>query len=551
MTTYTLNRLGRATSVGGALLVAISLFVLPSRSFQSLLGAAGAGLSPFQTAALIASLGITVVGFLLYRVSQPAIAAGSTPQTIPTSRVILVLNLMLAALVVGRAISQINGPLDIDENIHALSIAQHRIAQELNPINTDPRIYSQNHVAAQLLSIVSVKLFGLNKLAVRAPSILLTGLLLAALFTLCRGVGGSLITTIVLSHFLLNQLVIWYFHSARGYVAMMVLTIVPFLIVWDFTLKRRPGEPWRMALFAFCFLCAVFTHLFGAIFNGLLFLSLLTWMAAHREELDETARHYGAKLLTTALFIFPVYGFVIAHNLLFLSRIGDLNAGSPPNIAESLLGAFGLSLSWQGKLLTILLVGLGLHSIFNDRKWLKSLPAIFTLVTFAFFFTAITALRTRVFEPRFVLAFLPPLLFWIGEAVLRIRGRGARTAILVIFGGALIVSPFLSTAALYRRISYDMSDYDHFLKTVRERAQPVAENCVTFYGQDDVVIWARDLYFGDALNAKSPTAPCPKHFYAYLPSTEAKSGQAIRANVPKTAVEIFRNARGMTLSEVR
>ncbi len=471
------------------------------------------------------------------------------------SHLFFYLNLILAVFLFAKVAFHLSTPLDIDENIHALSIAQGRIAQELNPINTDPAWYTQNHVLPQMLSILSTKIFGLNKIAYRLPALLFTFLILLAIFGIDPELAASPVSSFLLLHLSLNEMTHWYLHSARGYAGMMLLSLIPLLIVWKFTRSGRAGSRSQLWLYGICFLLSVFTHMFGAIFNGLLFLSLLLWLAINGKALTRSARHFGFSLVTISLSLLPVIAFVLMNNMILLQRIGDLATGKVPPLPENLMGAAGLSYFWEGKLLLLFLVAIVIHGFVNGRRFRNDLLSLFLAMSVGFFSLCILVLQIRVFESRFILGFIAPLVFWITESIPYLRSRWAALLALATVTLTIVLLPWLSAPAIQNTLSMNVADYDYFIGMVRKITAPVADHCYYFSGKRDLALWAKDFYFHDALNAKGEEKKCRLSYYIHIDPgmrVDPVTGREILmidGGPPPHSHEVLKNQSGMSLYE--
>lgn len=547
--TLSFKRIGQLSILIGLGLLLCSLFLFTTRTFQTYFTGPALILEHWTPLLIITSLSAIVVGAVFQRVSilsSEVPSSNDLPRTFTSGRSFFAANLALAALLFVLVALQFNSPLDIDENIHATAMARGEFSQQLNPINTNPNYYTQNHVLSQLGSILSIKLFGLSKASYRAPSLVLTFGLLTAFFFLSSELASSFILSLILMHLLVNQTAQWYLHSARGYVAMLFLCVVTFLIALDFSHDTTSLTPRRIWLFVGCFLASAFTHLFCAIFNVVLFFALLFWTAANRSKLDTPSQRSALILLAASILTFPVIAFVAVHNLIFLSRVGDLNAAAPANWTQGFMGMLGLTLTWQLKLVILLALGLVVHGCLNSTKRLTSLPSLFLAVSAFVFFLTLAVLKVRILEARFLLPFSIPLLIWMGEMTQGVFHRSGRLAIAFAVGLVLIASPALSFRPLYQTLSHGLTPYDEFLTTVR-RLTSVSRSCYTFIGQQDLSIWAKDFYLHDSADL----ADCANHYWVRFPDGNDPRFPPLKSELPTSAKILFENASGMALLSSR
>jgi len=538
----------------------IACFVFPTRSFQNLIGGFAAPFTAFANLAIVAS-GIGAIACLLLHRSLCILKSREPLKPKTNFRhpyqypFFFYANIALSLVLVVKVGWHLNSPLDIDENIHALSIAQGRIAQELDPINTNPIWTIQNHVIPQLLSIVSTKIFGLTKFTYRLPALLFAILIIVSLFFIDSELSYSPVTTLLLLHFTLNEMTHWYFHSARGYVGMILFTLIPFLQVWKFTRSGKAGTRAGLWLYGSCFTFAVFTHMFGAIFNGILFLSLLFWFATNGATLHSKARAYGLSLLLISMALLPVVAFVLAHNLILLQKLGDLATGAVPALSQNLMETMGISFLWQGKLLILLVAGLVIHGWVNGRRFGQDLNSIFLLASVMFFGICLSVLQTRVFEARYLLAFVAPLVFWIAESLPYLKSGYAKSLGLVATLLTLTVSQAISSQAIRTSLSLNVTDYDYFIGMAKAMTAPIASQCYYFSGKRDLSVWAKEIYFHDSVDITKPGARCAHTYFIHIDPglrvdpVNGRQIAMIEGGPPPHSRELFRNDSGMSLYE--
>lgn len=479
----------------------VFIFAVPTRNFLNLAGSIGefaqrnygAGILLFGFGAMLSFLGANLFGPATKR--TPLRIQPGFPKSLAVNRRITYFNLFIGALILIRAGIALNSPLDIDENVHAREISQGRVANEINPIKTNSNVQNlQNHVVPQLLSYLSMKAFGVNRFAYRLPALLFTALTLLAIWYL----GGSVLspfTTMLLGlHLLANELVGWYFHSARGYAAMILFTAVPYLLTLQ--ALRRPKkvgtrEYWLLGV---CFLLAAFTHLFALLFNGLLAVGWIAWLNLHPAGPSSKPLR---RMLVIGLGMLPLFAFIGFHQMMFLQNLGDLQSGQMPEFSERFFQFFGFAFSWQRSLLAVAGSVLFVWAVRGEYPWRDDFHLLFLGATAFTLGVTVFALKVRTIEPRFMLAFLIPTVVGISELVRfftpRFRARGG----LALVVGLIAIAPFISAKALNGHLTHQLRDYDDFIKSARAMTSPVSRNCYTFSGKEDLALWARDFYFAD------------------------------------------------------
>ena len=499
------------------------LFLIPTRIFGSFFGSYRTLFNHFYEVGLVVFIFAAFAFALLHNLVAPEIKSNREPSSprfrnaaFPATPVWVVrlqkLNYLLAGIILLKVLFSLGTPLDIDENIHAREAAEGRIRNELNLLNTDPKAqFLQNHVLPQFFSIVSLKVFGINKFAYRLPAFLFTALLFVALFRLGDFLP-PLALTLLLAHWGTNGLAQWYFHSARGYAAMMFFTAVTFLIILGFIKKPSPLSRNRIGLFTAAAVLGCFTHLFAILFNSILIFSFLIWLNLNRSYLAPKTFHRAKTLVFVGLALIPIFAFVLVHHLIFLHRLGDLNSAALPNFSHSLIEVLGFAYSWQAKAFLVTLVAAIFYGFRKRIKFRSDFVTVFLATTLVFFTAAIGALHVRVFEPRFLLAFLLPTILWLGEFIrvpLASRQKALVAAILFV---VLALFPRFSSHSIYANLVLNVEDFDHFITETRGLTAPVADNCYSFSGKFDLAAWARDFYFADVTKAKTVNWTC-RHSY--------------------------------------
>jgi len=297
-------------------IVTIAVFLFfPLSSVTPHLIAIYKGLPAYYEFFMAASLGAAVFFFLLHRVFlKPASPIPATNQT-ATSPKITWLHWVISVVILAQAILLLGTPLGIDEHVHGVKMAMGHVLMELNPL---PNFATQNHIVAQLLAIFSIKTFGVSKIALRLPAILFTLGLLWVLLTLGRRALSSFSLSLLLLHLCANQMVMWYAHSMRGYISMILVSTAMFLIVLEAIRNPLRSPEYKILLFTILFLLSPFVHFFAALFCFLILLSLVVWLNLERDRLEPQKQQFFRKLIERSLLCLPVLAVMFIFKILML-----------------------------------------------------------------------------------------------------------------------------------------------------------------------------------------------------------------------------------------
>jgi len=268
-----LERVFRVSFGIGCCASVLIFVVFPMRWFQVLLNPLHVDLTAFLSPLLFVSSIGTLILYLLYRVFQldertDHLPVHSVPR--PTNserhgRTVLILQGLICAVILLQVVMGMNSPLGVDESEHATEFARGALLREINPLQTDPSRDTQNHVIAQMSSMVFMELFGVDKVTGRIPALLFTMALILLLLFFTKQILSRVTICLILGHLAVNQFSLWYMHSMRGYISMMLCTLVVYCMLLKATqevpLKRRQ----QLILFWLVFGAALFT---GSLSGG-------------------------------------------------------------------------------------------------------------------------------------------------------------------------------------------------------------------------------------------------------------------------------------------
>ena len=435
---------------------------------------------------LVLIIGLLAVGLgtlLLRRIEEASPPRGETRSHFwNTSKTWAIL---LGAAFLAQALFHINSPLGIDENVHGLQMARGDLWNEITPFIYDESYSTQNHVLSHIASYLSLQLFGVNKISLRLPAIIFSLLLVWILYSR-RASLSPIVFTFIFGHLLVNQLIVWYSHSMRGYILMIAASSFLFLEAFRFARGERiPLRP-----IAVVYLLTPFTHIFGGVFAILLWMTLVVWIVVNHSNLSKKQWEDGRKIVRWGLLLMPLILLMFGFEAIRLMRLGDLQSAETPGVLSWVIPLFGFSYSWQAKIFLLMVIGFTIHAVLQKR-W--TLPLIFILTTACFVLFLLFALKVRILLPRYMLGFvLPVALFLVVETeALTDWKRHAGRALLAL---CLIAFPVMSGPAVQKLKQQDFLPYDNFLKRADVATRKFPDRCFKYSGKADLISWAKEFY---------------------------------------------------------
>lgn len=410
-----------------------------------------------------------------------------------------------------QAVLQADLPFDLDEYQRLIGALTQSFWHEINPFR-HTEVHSVSHFFANL----SVKIFGPSRLAFRAPSLLFAGLFLVALGYLSRRFLSPVAGLVVLAHLAVNQMVIWYLHSMRGYVSALFVTTVLWAILLEAVERLPERRRQRLVLFAVFFFLSVFTHPFTGIYSLVLFLSLVLWASWNADRLGRERLVYLSQLLTIAMLCLPFFAVVFVCVLRSLEPIANVHKGG----YEQFLSYVALTVPAMGRLWALKALGavVALAAVSRCLAGKSARPGLLSLFvgnTVAFFGAVLWLLKVSHLEPRWFLPFLVPFVMWAVDSVSRAESR-LRPGLLVAVVALLTYFPWASRQAVLETLGIGLhARYETFLEEVRERTEPVAENCYAF-PPFNMGRWANWFHFAEQPRSIAERARCRKHYLISL-----------------------------------
>lgn len=527
---------------------AFSFVWLPSQNAAGLMGDYSEGIQKRSTLILIVLLITSSVLYLLqYFFQQLNVRESPVTKTKmgPSERwrrPVLILQLVLSAVILARVFHQVSAPLHWEDNYHFSNVIQDPL------FRFNPLIKTEHHTFASVASYYSVQLFGMTKLAIRLPAILITIAFLILLNILSLRFFPPIASALVFLNLATNQMSLWFMTSMRGYIFAMFFTLASLYVI----LQMLYGKVHRYHLYAILFVlfayCSLLTHLFASLANGLLFLSFLVWVRFSGKKLSRTRKNSLAVLILLYLgAALPAIGYVFYFQMVWLARLGDLFKGEFPDLGPTLMQVTGANFAWYGKILLLAVVFLMASQLFKKQKRPIHFLSIFFLVAVLFFATALKGLEVRLVETRFLLPFLAPFALWMGQCIADLKARRA-----ILASGLAVVLlaavPLKSNAAVYNLLTLNVTNFDRFISEVQKKTAPLPDNCYTYSGEPNLIYFTRTLYLGAYQGVQTDSSSCKKHYHLFFESPRELAQVDSRPTNESALYEVLLNYDGkMTL----
>ncbi|MCB0403425.1 MAG: hypothetical protein KDD51_01470 [Bdellovibrionales bacterium] len=424
------------------------------------------------------------------------------------SRKLTIFQVVVSLVILGQTVRQITLPFDLDENQRAAAAVTKSFFHEINPFR-----HTEVHAVAHTFAIASMKIFGENKVAYRLPSIVFAALFLFVLNVMASRFLQPFTRLLLFSHLLVNEMVIWYLHSTRGYVSALFVTSVLLFILLEVGASGVPEKSGRRVwAFSLFFALSVLTHPFTGIYSLLLLTSFCFWVYLKRHEMDRTLARYCWQLILSASLWLPLFFAVFVCVLRSLEPIANLHHGGFENFVIKVLTTLpSLGRLWALKLVGLAVLYAGAAQWVRHKSLRVDLLSLFCVSVFVFYGAVLTLLRVSHLEPRWFVPFIVPMVLAFGEWLSRSRGP-AYVAVLTGVYVLLTVLPFRMQHGILDTLGVLYHQpYEAFLTEIRQKTGPVRENCYQFPDKS-MGSWAQTFHFSDAPRNLLEKADC-RHFY--------------------------------------
>lgn len=410
-------------------------------------------------------------------------------------------------------------PLDWDE----IDAAARMASPETSPLGTNedygnvdminPLVNTRNHSLANLMSLGAMKIVGVSENSARLPALLFGLLLLTTLYFLYRRMMGAAIFLLLSLHLLLNESVVWYTHSMRGYVSMMASTLILFSLALASSKGLLVDKKWSYAAFIAAIVVNGFTHSFASVFGLIAVGCYGLWVYFNGRLIDLKLNTHAQKFFLAGAVASLIPLTILVIQFFYLNRIGNLRSTAEANAFVSIATTFGLvGFGWAAFMMTVVIGGIALRLIQLGEKWYADYHLLFVGASVLSIFLMLVVLKPSFFEGRFLLGFLIPLVWLLLEATP--SGSAARKGYIAALLLFLVVGPVLSRAEIFHARTVQYGDYDTFVRQVRVITNSLQHPCFSFSGEADQARFSRDLYF----YKKTPkrAAVCNEYFHLHF-----------------------------------
>jgi hypothetical protein len=474
----------------------IGLFLLGgTRSFEEWFGQGRDPIQRYEGFAVFVFILGAAASYALYLIFRRWESVSPTPVAIRAKRKInlaaLGVGTILSVLIFALTLSQVQGPMDWDEVARTSELARGNSLSVIHPFTT------MNHPIATALSWGTMKLFGVSKVGVRLPALAFTLAFLGLLL-----VEGSLwlstfTLALLLCHFASNELVVWYMHSMRGYISLMLFTGAIFFIVTS-ALKEETFSPKKQLALSLLVGACLFTHTFAAVFCLVFALSLLSWLALNLKNISSGTLDAGVRMLLVFFAWLPILAVVFGFHVAVLDNTGFIHAETH---SDHLPAYYALTRSamvlgaprvWFVKVLflaSVCLIGWRIR-----RNSFRDFLTVNVLVSALFIPMALWLLGAVVLEGRMLLAFLLPFLVWVGESLTELPKGRLRTAAYGAVFFWFTVPPLLCAKGLMEGDLQHFRESEQFAAEVQQHLGRVPKRCLTYAGDPDSVHYTRYFY---------------------------------------------------------
>lgn len=366
---------------------------------------------------------------------------------------LIVFQIVVSLFLVGKSISEMSLPPDCDEQGIIDAVNNGTSRHYLNFTNPGTQ------TLPAVLSIVSMKVFGTTVVASRIPSIGLTIILLLALGLFSFHYLSHLTTVLLYLHLLVNESANWFFHSARAYCLMMLLSVASLFLFWTGLVQTRKDFKKEMVLFLALFFIAFLNHLFSIVAFALFIFTAVVWMYLNREKLSENQKNLIQQYSKLLLFVAPLILVIAGISMWYMSKIprafsnpvSDLEHGTlhinPRVIFACFLGALGI---FKSKWLYVL-AGITAVLLWKQRTEISESPRLnylwIYLASATVAFVGITMFaKSGELTGRYLLAYPIIFIIAVGESIIGIKEKYFRYGITAAFFLILVLVPLLESS---------------------------------------------------------------------------------------------------------
>ncbi|MFM8315949.1 MAG: hypothetical protein ACKOA8_16850, partial [Deltaproteobacteria bacterium] len=241
-------------------------------------------------------------------------------------------------------IVEINGPLTYDEMNIGGALAIRSLSEVLELIYSGVhRLTNTQHTLSSLTAFTAMSLFGKNEWVMRSASLPYALLFLIVAIRFCRKFIPTGFSIFIFANILVNQNILFYLHSARGFISMLLFSLLSLTILLDVSENRFPSSRKNYISFSLVYFFLILTNTNGGLFALYLFLTLLTWTLFNHSNIPkESLKTYKTFLRLMALNL-PLFFMGALRETQVQAGLAQLHGSNP----EWNFGTMGYLLGWD------------------------------------------------------------------------------------------------------------------------------------------------------------------------------------------------------------
>jgi len=548
---YLLGNLSLCGALASIALFLVLFLLIPTRTGELLVGPWMASIDRYYGFLLFVTLLGFIVGLSLQKWMRGEKGEASSRALAPTlvtpsAGDLFWFKIIVSGVILVSAVLGLNRPFDWDEIARSSELADGNYFFVINPLTT------LNHSLATTLALISAKFFGMTKVGLRAPSIFVSAMFLVVLFSFSKRYLSRFATYLVYGHLAVNGLFVWYNHSMRGYISMLLFTLLSLKLALDILSLSDKVSRRKLGAFAAAYTVCFFTHGFGGLFAMLLCLTVLAWLLTNQRRLSAVQQDNGSLLLLTCLGVLALSALMFVAHLQVLERDGWLFHGGVNEVHGAaykwsrLMLLVGGSAIWIGKILSLAAIALTVTQIRRFRAAVTTdFIMLFALISISIISLKFYLLKVDLLEGRMVLAFLVPVVAWLGNSVLSFERRSSRLAASALLLAVLIVPQIKNRENLLQGDIAFFQDNEAFAAEVKRQLPGSSISCLSFSGEPDTIHYLRSFYLNDLA---PKTSGCTKNYHIHIGRSQFGKEFPIVSDKSFTNYQrIFDDGKGRTL----
>ncbi len=504
-----------ATAISGIVFLFV-FFIAPTQSFQGWLSSKALVTGKYLDLAIFLAMVTVVICYMLHRIylETKTKIEEVAPEHISHPAWFKYAQFFLSVAIFAQAVLQLDSSLTYDESNVGSYLASASLSEVIGVIHQGNYSLSSTQQALALLSsYFSMQAFGVSVIALRLPALMFGLLFLSLLYVLSRRYLPTFVALFCYLNLCANHTVVWYMHSSRGYISLMLFSLLPFVIVFGVSRGRFSSSKLiylGVASYALC----VFTCTHGALFNCLLLISVILWVYLNRTLLSARQLKFLRRAILVGFLFMPLILWMAFNEARFTAQAGFLGGGAHGRwvMIGTVLGTCRI---WGDKLILLFVLSL----IVLKVKWQKGLQRdfvfVFLIATVVFFAAVVSLIEASYLGARYFLAFLIPYLIWLSEGVLQVGSPRLRRGLTVVLFFILGVIPMASRPQCLVAEIGDQTYFSNFIERVKEITRESRGNCYSFSGDFIEIRWAKIHFQSEAKET------CLSKYVLFFPSSIA------------------------------